>query len=200
MPDIDTGLYKVVLQQSRAGVQMNNIFWYTQSLGANDAAEELWTAFQDEVLPTIADMMVTTHLFDLLIVKAIFSDEAEYSAAPDPDAGTITASSDLASTYTCSSVRLLRTYTDTRSGWKRFGGLQEIDLIGNYLSSGYLTLLQDTADVLATAIGAFNFFGPVLVRPPGTYASGVQEGWKYNPISSTVAVNRVTTQNSRKFF
>jgi len=200
MPVATAGLYLVDLEQNYGGVECHNIFWYLHSSGSDDAAGALFSGFQSEVLPLIADIQISQVTYTALRVRPIFGTGIEVTAVPTPSQGAITSSSDILPQFICASIRLNRATRETRSGWKRFTGLEEAEISGLNFVTAYKDLLDDLALVLDNDLGIANEFQPVLVRKPGTYADGVLTDYITNAIASADALSRVTTQNTRKTF
>lgn len=202
MPAVTNGLYRVVCEfLTGGGNPALNVFYYLSSLGQDDLAEDLWDAFDTTMVPLINALHYPAYTFDNLIVEPIFGSGIPFESAPTNQAGTLLLQGDPVAGHMCVSMRLVRASKETRSGWKRFSGFSEHYVSGNTVQGDLATALNALATSMETdltAVGA-GFFTPVLVRPPGTYATGVQTGWLYNNIGAfNPILNRVTTQNSRK--
>lgn len=200
MPAITAGLYTVKLFQSYAGADPLNVFWYRHTLSDNNAAATVRTAFMSDVLPLIAAIQGTTLTYLNLLVQPIFGTGLEASGVPTPSGGTVVHTTDAIAAFIAASFRLFRATAETRSGWKRFAGLQEADLAGGDFSVAYQVLLTNLEAVLDDDLGIANEIQPVLVRKPGIYSGGEQLGWIYTNIQSAAFANRPTTQNTRKTF
>ena len=198
MPVSTSGLYQVNLTTVADSEQMLNVFWYFHIAGTDIAAAGLWAAFDNLVVPDIADIMATGISITDLLVKPIFGTGIEVAGAPTVTAGTV-AGARMNNAYAVS-FRYLRGTNETRSGWKRFSGLVEENVNTNSFTAGYLTLCDTLANRLANPIssGAATF-NPVLVRRPFTTVDQLPDYYT-NTISDVVVANRLTTQNSRKPF
>lgn len=202
MPIVTSGLYRVTFGYlTSSGNPAYNVLYYHNTLSDDTIAEQIWGVMDTVMVPLFQACHYAAYLCDNLKVEPIFSQNVPYEAVPTSQAGTLFLSGDPLPGHIAASIRLFRSTRETRSGWKRVSGFSEGYIAGNTISSD----LADALNALATGLGSrqtvvgYGFIDPVLVRPPGTYAAGVQTGWVMNPVSSASAVlNRVTTQNSRK--
>ena len=100
------------------------------------------------------------------------------------------------------SVRLNRTDRLFRNGWKRWSGLCENQITGNFIDTASLSAFQtDMAHQGNTMSTGGNTLTPVILRK--TYAGeppvlNPVSLWLYSPIGSAQVFRRLGTQNTRK--
>jgi hypothetical protein len=202
MPAVNAGLYKITIGALTSGNNPAfNVLWYLNSLGEDDISELVFDLMDTVVIPQFRACRYAAYTTDLLKVENIFGTDVGFEGTPTATAGTLTATGDVVAGHIAASLRKFRSTKETRSGWVRVSGFTEGYIAGNVISGELATALEALAGTLEATqtIVGHGFMNPVLVRPPGTYAGGVQSGWLYNPISSVQAIlDRVTTQNSRK--
>ena len=202
MPIVTAGLYRVRCHYNiSSGNPLLNVLWYLSSLGEDDLAEDLWGAIDTTIVPLLNACRQPANVMDVLDVEPVFGTGIPFSQAPTSGAGTLTLVGDALPAQFCSSIRKNRSTKEVRSGWIRISGLAEGYITGNTIVGDLATNLGTLATGLETTLSAVGagFFDPVLVRGPGTYASGVKTDWTAVPVLSCDAIlNRVTTQNSRK--
>lgn len=198
MPTISAGLYRVRLFSIADSQEMLNVFYYRENTGSTGYDVQLWSAFDASVLPAIANIQHTAITYTNLVVDEPTTISTEYSATPTTTVGTV-AGSRMNNAY-AASIRLFRQTKELRSGWKRFSGLVEENVNTNSLVGAYVTLLNTAATAIAgnIAFGGRTYI-PILARPPGV-AGNPGPTYIYTDIVSASAVDRPTTQNSRKSF
>jgi len=109
----------------------------------------------------------------------------------------------LASNQTAMALRLNRVTKVTKNGAKRYAGLSETDLVTNGLSSGLQTAMGELGDQLLLGL---EFESPTNERTEaafvivGTLPSGGYDLTRVNGIGSISALNRVSSQNTRKAY
>lgn len=203
MPAITAGLYRLDVR-SAAGASfadIQNTFWYREPFGDNDLSEDLVSAFLEDIVPAwIACINTQTQLTEI-IATPIFGLGVEFTQPLSGYIGTAPGTAGMAP-YMCFSVRKNRSTNEVKNGWWRFNGLNEEGTVYDKFDPTRFGLYEDFADVLGDTISTLvtSNFVPVIVRPPGTYKTGEQTGYIAVDIVSCTAVDRVTTQNSRKSF
>lgn len=199
MPTIVDGLYVVKLFQVADTEEMLNVFWYIDLAFSNTKSLQLATLFNANVLPDISNIQHTAITYTNLQVQAIFGTAIEVNFNPSPSNGSV-AGTRMNNAYSAS-IRLNRGTTETRSGWKRFSGLVEENVNTNSFTGPYLNLLDTLAQQLrANLDDGANIFQPVIIRRPGTAGNPPNTNYIFNQMSGATAVDRPTTQNSRKAF
>lgn len=105
--------------------------------------------------------------------------------------------------YVSASIRLFRTTKETRSGWKRIGGILEEQQQNGALEvaslAAFNTLADGFADTLPSVGGSIT---PAIVRvtlDPATGDPNPADEWVYNLVASAAANSNLSTQNTRKF-
>jgi hypothetical protein len=198
MPVITSGLYTVKLFQTYQNQQCLNVFWYRASTGSDVQASDLRTVFENNVMPDIAAIHPTALVYDDLLVQPVFGLGIEAGGQPLDPNGNRTPSDELLPPHFASSIRLFRSTSEVRNGWKRFTGLDEGLITPDGLDPGFVALMTVLANQLQATIGVTTNYIPVLVRKPGTYKEGELTDYVYTDILSASVIQRVTTQNSRK--
>ena len=197
-------LFEITEHQSYSGSVPKNVFWYRTNSAAIVTASVINAAFQALVTTArraASNPRWSSVTFEINQVNSLdnFGEFSSYGA------GTYTTgTTEDAASMLCAPIRLFRTSKETRSGWKRLSGLSEGMLEGNTLTSAYLAIVQTYADLLDGVLSAGGeSHTPVIVRKtrdPITKELLDPSLWIYNPVSSAVALDRVATQNSRKFY
>lgn len=198
MPQISDDLYQVILSQSIGNNTMQNVFWYVDMSSGTGSAIGVWNAFDSDIMPILAPRQHSNVNYDSLTVIPVFDDGLEYTAVPSTTAGTQVGTPLPA--FMVASIRLARSSRELRSGWKRFSGITEDIVSSPGFTTTYMTGLQTLADALAGDIdNAGPTYRPHIVRKPMT--TKAQEAfYRAIPVSAGVALDRVTSQNSRKTF
>lgn len=206
MPIVSTlPLFQIKENQSYAGVEgFLNVYWYIQLTGVTALALDVANAFNAKFsVPRRAT--ANTGWQSVLTEADQVNSLSNFAAIAGYGAGTLSDGSQLAPQFVASSIRLLRTTKETRSGWKRYMGLTELAIQGATLAPAYLALMQTLAiNVGGTLTVGLNTLFPVIVAK--TYSPGPPrelnppELWLYNLVSAAQAVDRTTTQNTRKNF
>lgn len=198
MPQITAGLYQLLLHQTIGANSLLSNFWYTQTVGENDKANELSLAFNSNILPTLALAQHTNVDYIDIEVKAIFGAALEVHLTPGTANGALVGTSLPA--MMAASIQLQRSSTELRSGWKRISGITEEVVDSPGFEAAYMTTLDSVAVVLKgqVAFGG-STFTPVIVRRPLTTIDQ-EDFYRQIPVGNAVALDRVTTQNSRKTF
>lgn len=195
MPDTGSGLYEVVLKQTYFGSTCFNIFHYLSNVNEDDIQAQCAAAFNADVMPDIATIQGDDVIYDEILVRNITGDLADATATPVPAEG------DLIGTpmtqFVAIPFRYNRLTKDTRDGAKRFVGALEENAKTTGWETAFFTIMQTLAGNLDNTISnAGKTFQPVIVRKPGL-GLGI---FTYNPISSVTALQRQTSQSSRKVF
>lgn len=194
-------------------VQLNVYFYRLANSGAGDALSGLSTEFQSTVLAPFAATQLNSMPIQSVSLENIFSGDVLVDATPTPAAGTRVPSMDPAASFLSASVRLVRANNRVRNGRKAIIIPQEIDMQGQQLSAAFLALLNTYAATLDDVLVAGLVFDwePVIVgRVLYTLPSGqnayrlpsTQEemGENFSPVIGAIVNNRVSTQNSRKYW
>ena len=194
MPTATAGIYQVVLEQNYGSETLKNVWHYLHSVGDDDEQSDCAQAFDDDMMFTIAAITNTSLSFNEIRVANLTGLLADAVLVPSESEGNIVGS--LAPSFVAASYRYVRTSKETRNGAKRFCGMVEENLNGNDFTSAYFTTLQSAETTFASTLtGATGVYEPIILRKPDI--GGV---WLYNEVATVIALNRVTTQTSRKFF
>lgn len=194
MPTATSGLYEVILDQSYGTEKVKNVFHYLHTLGDDDLQDLCGLAFDEDVMAGLAALLNVVLTFDEIRCANITGELADVTRIPSENNGDVTG--DASPAMVACSFRYQRTTKETRNGGKRFCGMVEGNINVNTFESAYFTAMQAVATTLATDISTVGgIFSPVILRKPD-----IEGVWLYNDVANVIALNRVTTQNSRKFF
>ena len=198
MAIILTGLYRVDVFQTYLNEICLNTFWYRETFGFNNLAQDLADEFDTTVAPSLAVIQNTGVVYDLIRVTPIFGNEIEVNKTPTTPAGLVNGTQ--MSTFVAVSIRLNRASTELRNGWKRFTGLVEELTASTTFAGSYVTTLQATAVTLSTVLtGVTGIYQPSIVRKPFSTKEQTPD-WEAIDVGGATVLNRPTTQNSRKIF
>lgn len=194
MPTTTVGLYEVTLEQTASGQQIRNVWHYLATLGQDDEQDLVADAFDETIMTDLAGIINSSVAFDLIRVANLTGIEADAVQSPSQGSGNVVGLN--MTPVMAASFRMNRTTKETRNGSKRFAGLIEENVQGTTFAPAYLVDLQAFESLLAGQISTVGLLAdPVILHKPDV--AGV---WTYNEVASVTALNRVTTQNSRKSF
>lgn len=198
MPQITAGLYQLLLHQTIGANTLLNNFWYTQTVGQDDKAVELSLAFDGVVMGLIAPVQHINISYIDIEVKAIFGAALEVHKTPTIPAGQLVGA--VLPAFIAASIQLQRSSTELRSGWKRFSGVTEEVTQSPGFTPAYLTTVGNLATQLGAQIAnGGSTFTPVIVRRPLT-TKDLEDFYRQIPVGNAIALDRVTSQNTRKTF
>lgn len=195
MPTTSTGIYELVLEQTYQGQAARNVFHYLHTLGQDDEQDKCGEAFNNDVMASLANTQNVGVDYTNIRVANLTGILADTNTIPVPTSGTVIG--DEVVGFTAYPLRYNRVTKDTRNGAKRFTGLVEENVKTTGFEVAFFALMQSVATILGqpiTSVGAI--FGPIILHKPADGA-GV---FTYNDVASVTALNRTTTQNSRKAF
>jgi len=197
MPVATEGIYEVKLNLDRAGEELVNIFHYRETGGSDTGAADLAADFVSTFETPLQTIFSTAVNIVSVTVRPIFGTGVEITESFTP--GT---TGDLAGEtmpiYSAVSLRYERDSREIRSGWKRFGPMTEAEVVGDFFTAGYITIVETLATALeAQLTNVSGIFDPVIFRPAN---SAIDPLPRWVGIINISTINRVTTQNSRKRF
>lgn len=193
MPVITTGLYQVILEQNYRGQAVLNSFFYEENLGNDDEQELCATAFDEDIMATLALAQHTSLIYNSIRVRNVTGNLADFLLTPTIIVGQLIGTA--INSFTAAGIRLNRTTKETRNGQKRIAGQTEEVAETQTWQAAYIDLLDDLGDVLIlpiTTVGGV--FNPVIARQ----SIVTPTDWTVNPIASFTANNFITSQTSRK--
>ena len=197
MPMTSDGIYRLNLESTVGTVQMLNTFWYRTTNGADDLAQEIADEFESDMMAALVAMVHSTVNFDLITCETVTSFDPIGSTIPSPSAGTQIG--EIVASYIAGPYRYNRATRETRNGQKRIGPMAEGNVIGNTFEGAYLTLMIALSNALEASLSLVTTEAdPVIVRRQTTPIPWTDV--VYNNVNSVQAVNRVSTQVSRKFY
>lgn len=195
MPTTAEGIYEIVLEQTYQGQSLINVFHYRESLGSDDEQVLCAQAFDEDLMPGLAVLLSVNLEFNNIRCANLTGDLADINRTPNQPDGDVVGS-DVVS-FVAAPFRYNRTTKETRNGSKRFAGMVEENLVTVAYTGLYIAALQAYALLLETDISTVGgIFEPIILRKPPTEA-GV---YTYNQVLGVQALNRTTTQSSRKVF
>ncbi len=195
MPTSTSGIYELVLEQTYLGQKILNVFHYLNTLDMDDLQTECGTAFDEDVLDAVADLQVDGLVYDNIRVANLTGTGADIFVTPSIPDGNI--AGDDAAGFVAAPFRYNRTTKETRNGAKRFAGVTENVMVDDKFETTYFATMQVTALVLAAQMSTVGgLFDPIILRKPPTAGPT----FTYNEVLSVSALNRQTTQSSRKSF
>lgn len=193
MPVVSQGVYELILEQTYQTQPMINVFHYTENAGLNDLQGELATLWDTNVLPAIATIQNDTTKYINIKCKNLSGSFAETTIVPTTAQGSVLGL-DMAG-YIAAPYRYNRTETTTRNGSKRFVGMVEENVQTDVPTGAFFTIMQAIEATLASNLTtASGLFFPVILRLPASAGPT----WNFSNVASVQALNRITTQNSRK--
>lgn len=197
MPLVSAGLYQLELQSTVGSVTGLNVFHYIAANFGNLLEQEIADAFRIATVPAFLPLVHTSVSFTQINVFNLTTLDAGYELPLVGQTGTLVG--DPMPSNTACSFRLNRTTRETRNGSKRFGPMNEGASNGNTFVAGYFT---DMVNAAAVMIGGLTLSATTaslaIVRKQTTPLPWINI--TYNPVSSITPLDRLTTQNSRKFF
>lgn len=195
MPQTQAGIYELVLEQSYQNQQVLNVFHYINTLADDDLQEECATAFDEDVQPTIAGRLNSSVFFTNIRVANLTGTLADFNLTPTDDQGLLVGLGIVS--FVCFPFRYNRVTKDTRNGAKRFTGMIEENVETTGFLPAYFNTMEALGVILGTPISTVGgIFDPIILHKPADEA-GI---YTYNTVASVQALNRTTTQNSRKVF
>lgn len=195
MPQTSAGLYRIILEQTYQGKAIFNVFGYLHSLGQDDEQDLAAQAFDEDIMPQIKVVQSVNLAYTSIRAINITGSLADEVITPSEASGQ--AAGDDVVSFVSAPFRYNRETKDTRNGSKRLAGMLEQNLVGTGFLGSFFTALQTLATVFGTDISTVGgIFVPIILGAetvtPGT--------WNYNSIVSVQALQRSTSQVSRKVF
>ena len=195
MPTPTNGLVQVTMKGTFLGQTSDNVFYYWDSTNSPIGdMQGIANAFDALVFPEWSAITAATYFYSEIVVRDVLGLNNDFTRAPS--VGTGTRAGDEAPSWASARVRLNVTNKETRTGFKRLGGLVEAVKDGNFLLPAFITDVQTFADLLdnSLVVGA-QTYAPV-VYGQGTKADPTRQ--VVNPIISALALSDVGPQNSRR--
>ncbi len=176
-----------------------NVFFYRQTLpGTPDDAEGLFRAFDEDVLSDFVNCVLN----QLDIIRLEVFDPSNptdfFDGSPVNNVGTrVAAAGNRSPSYLSFGFRSNRAGPGTRASFKRFAGLQELDIDANSLQPSFTTLpaVIDLTAALGVAItqgGAGAVYQPVQVKHPVPLGIPVIENFEITSWSVPFATSQVS--------
>ncbi len=195
MPQTGSGIYEIVLFQTYLTEVCLNVFHYLSNISEDDNQSQCVLAFNSAILPEIALTQQADVVYDEIICRNLTGSLADITKVPGTPNGLVVGTR--MSTFVSMPYRYNRIQKDTRDGAKRFVGAIEENAVQNAWDAAFFTLMQTLATFLDNGIAeGGKTFNPIILRKPDLGAGIFQ----YSQISSVTALNRQTTQSSRKVF
>lgn len=190
-------VYRLVDRQTFIGVNCVNVWFFQHQNGSGDATD-LWRAFRDSRLPTVASIQHNgvDHIglsVDNLNDLTDFNESDFGAPIPGDRLGSPQPS------FNSWTFKMTRQTKQMQNGRKAFVGVTEEDTANNGPNPAMEAILNNVASLLDEAITgpAGGIFKPVLYRAPGAIAPGSPE--QIVQIISA-SFRNLSTQNTRKAF
>lgn len=197
MPVATQHIYRIVQKYDRSGQELTNVFHF---YGVNpippDPTQVLVDAFEAVITPRIALLCGIGVTFteivgeNLMALTPIVVNTLSGVIGTRPGQG--------APSFVAATFRYNRATRELRSGWKRIGPMAEADMAGNVFEGEYFGIMEASAAIFEDdlLVGG-DVYEPVVIRKPTAFPAATIT---YVNITGVTAVNRTSTQNSRKGF
>jgi len=197
MPIATNGIYELRLRTDRAGQDLYNVFHFLDTTGLDTHAQDLADTWKFAKTAFIRDLLSSAVTFTDVLCFPVFGTGIEVTV-PYTGGETGNRVGESMPTYVAASLKYNRSSRETGSGWKRFGPMTEGDVVGDFFHASYVAFMDNAAVALEGAVvGASATYEPIIFRAANT---AIDVTPRYQLISGVSAVNRVTTQVSRKRF
>lgn len=197
MPVATEHIYRIVAKYDRLGQELTNVFHY---FGVNpvppDPTGVLVAQFITSVIPSMRALTSVNVEFTEVVGENLM---ALTPIVVTPLTGLFGLRTGATTpSFVAASFRYNRATRELRSGWKRIGPMAEEDIGGEIFETLYITQMDLAATVFETdlLVGG-DVYEPVVIRKPTVFPATTIT---YVNVTSVTALNRVTTQNSRKSF
>ncbi len=195
MPQTGSGIYEVVLFQRYFNVVCLNVFHFLSNINEDDNQSQCAFAFQNTQLPQIALTQLTQVAYEEIVCRNLTGSLADITLVPSTPSGLVVGTP--MNQFVSMPYRYNRIQKDTRDGAKRFVGVAEENAEKQFFEAVFFGLMQTLATFLDNGIAdAGKTFNPIILRKPDL-GLGI---FQYSQVSSVTALNRQTTQSSRKDF
>ena len=193
MPVPTGGLLKVRLQYNSVGQACENVFYYWNSLNVEPASfAGLIADFNLKVVDKLALIQSTDVTYNFVVMSTVLGTLPDFPGVPTQADGDLLG--ERSTSFQACQFRLNRTTKDTRNGAKRFAGLTEDFMAGNFVTSAYETLMETFAPQLALPLVSTNTYDPVIFSP----VKPTRPTLFVNLVDSVSAITLITSQRSRK--
>lgn len=194
MPIPTGGLLKVRLLQNYVGQNLENVYYYWNQANSEPASfVALGADFNLKIVDTIALLQDTGLIFQSVVMSTVLGTLPDLPISPTTATGALTGED--TTSFLAFAFRLNRTTKETRNGSKRYAGLTETNVIGNFVTPAFETLMDTFTTQLALAIDSgVALYDPVIFSPPNL----THTGNLVNIIDSATKFSTITTQRSRK--
>jgi hypothetical protein len=194
MPVPTAGLIEVTLTQTAGATNLENVFYFWNSLNIEPISFIGFSADWDtKYMPGISSIQGLGVTYTNVRIRTVLGVLPDLNSAASIPVGTRAGES--LPSYVAIGFRLGGTTKETRSGAKRFGGQTETDIAGNTPTTAYAAVLDGFAPTLTQSVfDGLNTYQPVILSRP-TPTRGT---FLVNPIIVATRNLFVTTQNSRK--
>jgi len=197
MPIATNGIYELRFRTQRAGQDLYNVFHFLDTTGLDTHAQDLADTWKIAKTAFIRDLLSSAVTFTDILCFSVFGTGIEVTV-PYTGGETGNRVGESMPSYVATSLKYQRSSRETGSGWKRFGPMTEPDVLGDFFEAVYLSFMDNAAAALEGAVvGASATYEPIIFRAANTAKDPLP---RYQLISSVNALNRVTTQTSRKRF
>lgn len=194
MPIPTAGLLEISLEQTYGGQQLFNVFHYWNSSNTEPVSFAALAAdFDTKIVAPLASIQGTGLAYISIRVRTVYGVLPDLVITPTTANGIL--AGEASPSFVSAGIKLQGVTKETRPGQKRFAGLTESVIIGNALTSPYLTGLDTFAQqLLLPIVNATTNYDPVIFSlPTKTRLSDF-----VNQVDDYFVYPQVTSQMSRK--
>lgn len=194
MPIPTAGVIKVELHQTYLSQTCINTFYYWTDTDAEPVSLiSIANAFDTAIVTPLALLQGVGVVYDEIKASTVFGTLPDHSIATT--AGTGGVSGNPMASFIGFQYRLNGTTKETRSGWKRFTGMVEINAVSNDVTGAFFTAMQALETPLVTNLSSAPAYRPIILRRPN---GGTILNYFANPLATALSQLKQTTQNTRK--
>lgn len=196
MPSQTNGVYELILRSTYYDEEIINRFHYVDVDARTGISEQIALAFDLQNTNQLVTLVNDEYTFDTIEVTELGSNNEIFVRNILNGVGSL-AGLPVAPHITWT-AKLSRTTRDTRNGSKRWSGLTESAMVDTGLTNNTLTAFQAVMDNLLVPLDilGINTDMAIVSRPQGQ----TQGPWNFSYVGSIQALNRITSQNTRKVY
>jgi len=189
-------LYNIVVNQSLASQDVQNSYFYEQTVAASSgtAVDAVASAFATDVLPSLSAVQSTSLGYETLYITNL-DNPAEFGLVPFVGFGSV--ASESLPPFAAWGFQYVRTTRAVHNGSKRIGGIPESMQIDGSPTTAADLLLIAAANALGGSmtdpVSAATFVPKIYHRPTIAHPAPARY-----PVAFVVRTG-ITTQNTRKF-
>lgn len=194
MAVVNSGVYEVKLRGRYMDKDILNVFHYFRGGGLNDGSPILALKWDTAILASLLAIASDQLTYTSIEVEPIFGGDIGTTRVLSNANGGVTGA--ILPPHFAIPFKYFRSEKATRNGSKRFSGVTESMIDNGVFTPNFFIAMETAATALSgTITDAAGDFLPIILRRPDT------EGFvnvTMSTVSDVAALNRVSTQNSRK--